>query len=47
MKDIKFSAILTIFLFSIIFVSRTYLQLDDPLTLAEYLLNIITLLYDG
>lgn len=47
MKDVKYSTVLTIFLSSIIFVARAYLQSDDPLTLAEYLLNVITLLYNG
>lgn len=47
MKDIKLSTVLTIFLSSLILVVRAYLQLDDPFTLAEYLLNVIPLLYDG
>ncbi len=47
MKDIKLSIVIHIFISSILFVTRVYLQLDDSLTLIEYLLNVVPLLYDG
>lgn len=47
MKDMKLSTVIYIFISSILFVTRLYLQLDDPLTPIEYLLNVVPLLYDG